>query len=62
MMIDRTSNSVQVLEGEEEEAYWKKAALEKAEFFHRKSTNRKRRFDGGRGGGRGGRGKRYRRD
>jgi len=52
-----------VVDGEEEEAYWKKAAHEKAEFFSRKNQNRKRRFDhGGRGGGGRGRGKRYRRD
>ena len=49
----------QLIEGEEEEAYWKESARAKAEFFQRK-----RKGDAGRGGrGRGGfRSKRGRRD
>jgi len=62
-MLSGKEASPVVVEGEEEEAYWKKAAHEKAEFFNRKQHNRKRRFDHGPRGGSGrGRGKRYRRD
>jgi len=59
-MLSGKEASTVVLDGEEEEAYWKKSAHEKAEFFNKK--NRKRKFDGGRGGRGRGRGKRYRRD
>ncbi|XP_063692566.1 lupus La protein homolog A-like [Bolinopsis microptera] len=62
-ILSGKESSPVVLDGTEEEEYWKKSAYEKAEFFNKK--NRKRKFDGARGGrgrGRGGRGKRYRRD